>query len=235
MKSPEEQPVLLRVVVGSQAHGLARPDSDHDYREVFVIPTSEMLSLGRGRMRFAWQTDNKFTDDEGGYEIAEWLHLLSNGAPNAVEMCFASHDPEWNAEPLRPDFNVFPTEVQQRGRLLLARDRVQAGIIGYAMNSFRKIPEKPGKWKAGMLRVLYQGLTLIETGSTSLAVPTVGWGETVRQAAANEMTDGEALDVAHTLIAQIEAADSPLPPKITPDQWAAVNDWLLTLRREVWS
>lgn len=232
MTPADTQPVILRCIVGSQAHGLARPDSDYDYREVFVIPTSEMLALGRDRMKFGWMSENRHTDDEGGDEIAQWLHLVSKGAPNAVELCWAPIDTDWT--PDEPLSAVMATivPVQHMGRLLLSRDPVQSGIIGYAMNSFRKIPDRPGKWKAGMLRVLYQGEQLIATGSTSLVVPEGGWGEIVREAAADRMTEGEALDVANEIVARIKSGPSALPDK--PD-YATVNEWLLAIRREFWT
>lgn len=226
MKPPEEQPVLLRTIVGSQAHQMAREDSDTDYREVFIIPTAEMLSLGRGRLKFAWQAESRHTDDEGGYEIAEWLHLVSKGAPNAVELCFAPIDPDW-----MPLVDVEHTQVQEVGISLLARGPVQSGVIGYAMNSFRKIPERPGKWKAGMLRVLYQGRELIQTGRTSLVVPPDGWGEFVRMAAANGMSDGEALDLAQGIVEDIELGPSVLPDR---PNFELANGWLLDLRRAFW-
>ena len=43
---------ILRVLVGSHAHGLADPDSDRDFRSVYVIPTIELFRLDssiRGR------------------------------------------------------------------------------------------------------------------------------------------------------------------------------------------
>lgn len=36
---------ILKVIVGSQAHGLATPASDFDYRGVFVVPTKEILCV----------------------------------------------------------------------------------------------------------------------------------------------------------------------------------------------
>src|SRR5689334_6322099 len=37
---------ILRVLVGSHAHGLAGPESDKDFRSVFAMPTMEMFRLG---------------------------------------------------------------------------------------------------------------------------------------------------------------------------------------------
>jgi len=231
--TPEMHPVILRTLVGSHAHGLARPDSDFDYREVFVIPTSTMLSLREHQLKFAWMDQNKHTDDVGGDEIAKWLHLCSKGAPNAVELCFAPLDEAWEPEMERL---ATPYEVQMMGRRLLTHDAVKSGVIGYAMNSFRKIPEKPGKWKAGMLRVLYQGEVLLRTGTTSLAVDDLPQrdAELVRAAAANELSEGEALDEANRVKAIIESIERGTGLPVKPD-YEAVNDWLLRLRREFWA
>ncbi|KKK77684.1 hypothetical protein LCGC14_2851130, partial [marine sediment metagenome] len=40
---------ILKVLVGSHAHGLATPESDRDYRGVFVTPTSDLLRIGVGK------------------------------------------------------------------------------------------------------------------------------------------------------------------------------------------
>lgn len=37
---------ILKVLVGSHAHGLAGPDSDRDFRSIFVMPTVELFRLG---------------------------------------------------------------------------------------------------------------------------------------------------------------------------------------------
>ena len=37
---------ILKVVVGSHAHGLAGPDSDKDFRSVFVLPTAAFFRVG---------------------------------------------------------------------------------------------------------------------------------------------------------------------------------------------
>src|SRR6476646_4519960 len=42
--SPVNGHTILRVLVGSHAHGLASPLSDRDYRRVYVIPTANMFA-----------------------------------------------------------------------------------------------------------------------------------------------------------------------------------------------
>ena len=46
--------ILLKVIVGSRAHGLAGPESDYDYRGVFLHPTSHILSIGAKPKQTDW-------------------------------------------------------------------------------------------------------------------------------------------------------------------------------------
>ena len=42
----DQMQTILRVLVGSQAHGLATAESDQDFRRVYVMPTENMFHLG---------------------------------------------------------------------------------------------------------------------------------------------------------------------------------------------
>lgn len=59
---------ILKVLVGSHAHGLAGPDSDKDFRSVFAMPTVELFQL-----RFTYQNTKMMT--EAG-EIS-WLATIA--------------------------------------------------------------------------------------------------------------------------------------------------------------
>jgi len=142
-------------------------------------------------------------------------------------MLFATLDADWvNAT------EIDPYEVREIGRSVLARRAVQDGVIGYAMNSFRKLESNPGKWKAGMLRVLYQGRDLLLTGNTSLYVRDKPWADDVLSARDNRMTDGQALDKAAEIIATFKDKPSALPDAT---DWTRANEWLLALRQQMWS
>jgi uncharacterized protein len=237
--SPDLQKVILRVLVGSHAYGLARIDSDHNYREVFVYPTSTMLSLGKPPLKFGWMNENRHTDDEGGTEIGQWLTQCAKGSPNAWELVFAPlHAPtDWDPNDLRAtDWYVEARTIQEMGRALLTFAEVQRGVLGYAMNSWRKIPERPTKWKVGMLRVLFQGHHLLTTGQLDLNVETLSrpQREALTMAAANELTDGQVLDVAEVWRSRIEMITDGGRGLPTNPNWATVNQWLLRKRREDW-
>ena len=47
-------PKILKVIVGSHAHGLATSKSDFDYRGVFVVPTVDLLKIGPKTKETRW-------------------------------------------------------------------------------------------------------------------------------------------------------------------------------------
>ena len=69
-----ENKLILKTVVGSRAHGLANPDSDYDYRGVFIAPTSELLKLNVRVKDTKWIEGNK---DDTTYEIGKFLFSIS--------------------------------------------------------------------------------------------------------------------------------------------------------------
>ncbi len=223
---PDLQPVILRCVVGSQAFGTARPDSDFDYREAFYYPTSKMLRVGRPALKHAWQSESRTADDEGGHEIAQLLHLCSKGAPNAIEMLFA---------PFAEDFtdHVLGLQVQTIGKTVLNSKTLAAGAIGYAHNSFRKIPDKPGKWKFSMLRVLYQAELMLNGGLSGLHVPAGGWGAICRRALSDDLLAGEVYDIADEITERVRIAErnSDFPDE---SDFTEADEWLLQFRKDHW-
>ena len=77
---------ILKVVVGSHAHGLAGPDSDKDYRSVFVLPTAELFRVG-----FKYQSTRMMKEeaDETSWEIGHFLQLALQGHPLVLETLVA--------------------------------------------------------------------------------------------------------------------------------------------------
>ena len=45
---------ILKALVGSRAHGLNGPDSDWDWRGIYVQPTNEILSMGHVARSVQW-------------------------------------------------------------------------------------------------------------------------------------------------------------------------------------
>jgi len=78
----KDYPQILKVLVGSHAHGLATAESDFDYRAVFVQPTSEILGLGHKAQNNQWIEGDI---DNTSYEIGHFLFLATKSNPTILE------------------------------------------------------------------------------------------------------------------------------------------------------
>lgn len=239
-----ECPILMRRIVGSQAYGLATPESDTDYREVFMWPTRVILGFDKNP-KTGWQSGNgaRHVTDEGGWEVQEWLQLVAHGKPNAVEVVFAPEDldddgverdyefsehvVDENGVPMRMAVRLELTEIAQG--LLNAPD-VRRAYVGYANNSFRKIPDKPTKWMVGYLRSLWQGKELLRTGVLPIVVPNEGsdpYPINIHEANAGKLTMGEVMDIGQALLYELMHVESVLPDNPSLEE---ANEWLVELR-----
>ena len=227
MNNPNGTVPLVEVLVGSQAHGLALPESDRDTRSVFAIPTAVLLGMHADSAKRAWQTVEKDGDDSGGYEAARFLELVEKCSPSAVEMLYA------------PRVRLYPegAGLLELGRTLVTRKPLINAMIGYAMNSWRKIEERPGKWKAGMLRTLYLGRVIAMYGPTSpyVSLNVHTWEDEVAReiikARNNELSDGYVWDRAKQLREELDSGEWPnLPEALPPMAIESANTWLCRMR-----
>ncbi len=117
--------LIYETLHGSRAYGLARADSDHDYKGVVVGPPAwyfgfrgglEQVELGKDHVRF---------------ELRKFVRLAAQGNPTLIELLFT-----------HPDDRVVVTPAGQR--LLDARDaflsrRVEGSFGGYALQQLKRI------------------------------------------------------------------------------------------------
>jgi predicted nucleotidyltransferase len=224
-----EFPVILRVIVGSQAQGLAQPDSDVDYREVFVVPTRQLLQVPvSARPKTAWQSQSKFTDDEGGHEVGHFLDLALRCVPTVIEVFVA---PVAEADDTGH-------ELQALLPCVLSRGAVAHAFLGYADNSRAKIFKQSGdgrapKWAITYLRALLMARELLERGTLTLDTS----GHELHTFLVGVRDGSESLGRVIEVGLDYETAvtraarDSALPEG--PDR-EAVNEWLFGLRRDRW-
>src|SRR3990167_2349257 len=76
---------ILRCIVGSHAHGLATPESDKDYRSVYIISTSELLKVGGKVDRRASHIET-MGEDNTAYELGHFLSLAIKSNPSILEV-----------------------------------------------------------------------------------------------------------------------------------------------------
>jgi hypothetical protein len=95
MSTPKH--VILKSLVGSQAHGLAGPNSDYDYRGVFIVPTDELLSVMPKYDNTSW-IEGK--EDNTAHELRDFLQLAIHSNPSILETLVSpvKEEDSWGAE-----------------------------------------------------------------------------------------------------------------------------------------
>lgn len=146
---------ILSTIVGSRLHGTATPESDYDYRGVFMIPIEDILSPFRSPKENSWvegETDNT------SYELRHFCKMCSQGNPSSLEVLVG-----------------IPNEITPEGEELrkllpkfLSKKRCFDAFMGYSRNQEKKFRDdyQGRKWKyaTAHTRTLYQLLHLLKTG-----------------------------------------------------------------------
>ncbi|MDE3036098.1 MAG: nucleotidyltransferase domain-containing protein, partial [Nitrospirota bacterium] len=186
-----QEQTILKVLVGSQAHGLAGPESDADYRGVFVIPTTWMFRLDFTYKGLRW-TEGQ--EDETSWEVARFLSLATHGHPLVLETFLAPvlTADDWG----RALLTLFPS--------VWAPQSSYEAFVSYALTQRKKFLEKkdgrPGKYAMAYLRVLFNVCELLETGSFTVRTVDTSLGETLRQVKADALTTGQIIDAGERLL-----------------------------------
>lgn len=220
---------ILKVLVGSQAHGLATPESDFDYRGVFVIPTEKILGIGCSKTTTNW---NEGVNDDTSWEIGHFLNLATHCNPTILETFLAPtvKNTTWGTE-LRALFPYVWNSVD-----------VKNAFIGYGINQRKKFFEdkdkRASKYAVAYLRTLYQAWELLTTGTFTVKIIDTPIGETLKQwkgTPSREMLDKYAGEVIKECIKwenKVREAFDKKPNK--KSNLKPVNDFLLEVRREFW-
>lgn len=218
---------ILQVLVGSRAHGLATPDSDWDYRSVFVVPTDELFKIGGyigGDVR--WIEHGKArTDDDTGWEVGKFLFLATKSNPTILEVFKAPiiESSNWGLE-MR---ELFP--------YIWSSQAVRDAFIGYGLNQRKKfLDEKDNrspKYAVSYLRVLYNAWELLTTGTFTIEVVNTSIGDILKQWKSGNYTVGEVMDLCFKWGKIVEEVYDNLPTKHQTDL-KPINDFLVRLRRE---
>ncbi len=215
---------ILKVVVGSQAHGLATPESDFDYRGVFVIPTVEILKIGGHTKHTSWMEGK---GDDTSWELGHFLFLALKSNPTILETFLS---PIEEVHPLGRELRaLFPYVWNSK----LVRD----AFIGYGLNQRKKFLEakdnRPHKYAAAYLRVLYNAHELLTTGTFTIRIAKTDIGETVRRFKNGDYTVGEVVQTCHEWQKKVEAAFEARSDKKADLE--RVNKFLIMAREKCWS
>lgn len=216
----DEKFEILRVLVGSRAHGLADEKSDYDYRSVYILPTDKILSLGYKYKGNDWIEGDI---DNTSYELGHFLQLAVNCNPSILEVMKApvvSSTPGGDA--LR---ELFPY-------VWNPKDAFNA-FVGYSKNQQKKMLDnkdnRANKYAVAYLRVLHMLNDLLETGNFSLEVPEGEFKEMLKRWRKGEYNLGEVINSAQAL--SLQALERLERCKQEPDM-QKVNTYLLAMRKE---
>lgn len=214
---------ILKVIVGSQAHGLATPESDTDYRGVFLQPTSEILKLGGTVKQTSW-IEGK--DDDTSWELGHFLFLSTKCNPTILETYLAPvHQSDAYGEALRA---LFPHVWNSRA--------VMDAFVGYGLNQRKKFldekDKRPHKYAAAYLRSLYNAYELLCTGTFNVRIADTEIGEICRRFKNGDYTFGEVIDTCRKWEENVRMAYKENPDKQTNVE--PVNEFLLKVRKENW-
>lgn len=256
MSNPTDKKVILKTLVGSQVHGLATPQSDFDYRGVFVVPTNVILSVNGKYDNTSW-IEGK--EDNTAHEIKDFLQLAIHSNPSVLETLVSpiAEADAWGRELC----DLFP--------LLWNSEGVFSAFSGYSNNQRKKFLEdkddRPWKYATAYIRVLLLGCELLEHGTMTVniadqeeivgqIIPHVSNLEVlktiknsrshpyefvlpngeveVRQPEPLVYSKGDVIDMANSLQTRLGLAYTANPNKKT--DMDAVNEFLLRIRHENW-
>lgn len=219
--------IILEGVCGSQAYGLATPTSDEDIKGIYVAPTHEILGLPR----FKPQATYDHVDPDWVYhEVGRFIELALKCNPTITEMLWLE------------GYSVLTKQGRELGdnrHIFLSAPYVKNAYTGYCFSQARKLNARGGTYGNGrnkryekhtrhLLRLLYQGRELLETGNLTVRVT-----PQVREElfAAGSLSPNELVTLFSEEIAKFNDIKSVLPDE--PD-YDRVNKLLLRLRKSTW-
>jgi uncharacterized protein len=212
--------IIYRCVVGSQAYGLAGPDSDVDRRGFYLPPADLHWSLHG----VPDQLENAATE-ECYWEIQKFVELALRANPNVLECLYT---------PLVEHATPLAEQLRAQRTGFLSKLAYQT-FNGYVLSQFRKLEQDLRakgaiRWKhvMHMLRLLLSGITLLRDGELPVDVG-VHRDRLLAIRAGNVAWD-DVESWRHDLHRALDDAyrNTPLPDR--PDYQAA-NDLLIAARR----
>lgn len=215
---------IVKALVGSQAHGLATPESDFDYRGVFVESTEDLLSLNGTTRQTQWQEGRQ---DDVSWEIGHFLHLATKCNPTIMEVFHSPHI-DFKGPYAYDLLELFPHVWNSKG--------VRDAFCGYGINQRKKFLDERGprkdKYAVAYLRTLYNAWELLSTHDFSVCVTGTEIEDTCRRWRRGEYEIGEVIQLTREWENKVNTAYEANPSKET--NMEAINRFLLQVRRAYW-
>lgn len=126
---------IFKAIVGSQAYGTATPQSDVDYKGVYMQPVDDLIT-------FNYKPQIEKGKDECYYEVQRFLQLLQSANPTVIELLFMPDECIIEKSP------IFDLIIAHRQKFLTKRCLNSFG--GYAVAQIKKARglDKKMNWEA---------------------------------------------------------------------------------------
>ncbi len=220
---------ILKVIVGSQAHGLANENSDYDYRGVFVIPTSELFRIGGHVDQTSW-IEGK--DDDTSWEVGKFLMMATKCNPTVLET-FLAPVVQTDGFGIKKSWGM---KIQDLFPYIWNSTDVKNAFIGYGLNQRKKFfdnqDNRAPKYATAYLRVLYNAWELLTTGTFSVSLVDSPVFEQCKRFKAGNYEIGEVIQSCFDWGTRVLKAYKENPDKKT--NLEPVNELLLKIRRQFW-
>jgi uncharacterized protein len=163
---------IYQTLAGSRLYGYHRPDSDWDYRGVFLAPANQLIGL----TPLIEATD---TNDNGydivDYELRKFCKLAMAGNPNILEILFSKmpteETPEWDT-------------IRQNRHMFLS-SQLRKPYSGFLLSEIKKLDKDYSpKGAANAYRLAAQGIEILANGDFN---PTLN---TARQRMMRDIREG---------------------------------------------
>jgi predicted nucleotidyltransferase len=185
---------------------------------IFVAPTVEVAGLHWSSKNESFSDAGPTGDDTTGHEIGKYLRLVLKSNPTLIELLFMN------------DYEVLDETGQGLVALrdkILYTEGVRNAYYGYAKAQVdrvkREYPNHKPKMARHAIRITYQGLELLTTGTTNVKVTNPDWYFQF-----NELPFENQSNIMDNWLANLNEAKSVLPDK--PDV-RAVAEFLKDVRR----
>ena len=231
---------IIKVLVGSQIHGLSVPTSDRDIEAVVIEPIHEAIGISKPFEELICESDE---EDIKYVSLRKWCRLALGGNPNFLLLLFAPQDNilsmDARGSQLRDLRAAFLSKVAIRAHLGYMQQQRKA--VSSKSNSGRGKPRQDLITKYGydtkfamhLCRLGLQGCELAEHGRITL--PFKGEEQLALMNIRNGLCSlAEVMAFADGLEDRMckAWADSPLPMR--PDK-AAVEKWMLEMYVRSWA
>ncbi|NQY58456.1 DNA polymerase beta superfamily protein [Cognatishimia sp.] len=209
---------ILKVLVGSRAHGIYDEDSDYDYRGVFVHPLEEILKVFSNPKNSNWiegETDNT------SWELRYFLEMSTKCNPTVLEV--------FNA-PIKQHTELGEELISLFPSVWNTNDLVKAHV-GYGLNQRKKFLDdkdnRKSKYASAYLRSLYQAYSLLAHDSYPVNMIGTEVETDLRRYRKGDYELGEVIDTCHKWAKKLERVSEKVDKNTDLDK---INNFLLKAR-----